>query len=161
MKAKYIIGIIAAVTVAISAYVAGRKSVHQEVVTEVLIDTLTITEVRVDTITRWRTKTAYLPRVDTITLEVRDTVHVQVPIDRYVAEDSLYRVVVTGYEVEWQEVTVYPRTVIEEHYIGCGKAARWGFGMQVGYGATISDNAVKLSPYIGVGISYNFRKSRP
>lgn len=155
MRGKIIFGIFAAIAIALSAFVAGRKSVHQEVVTEVRIDTLTITEVRVDTITRWRTKTAYLPRVDTITREVCDTVMVEVPIDRYVAEDSLYRVVTTGYDVEFEEVSVYPRTVIKERYIECSKAARWGLGVQAGYGATIRGGDIKLSPYIGIGISWN------
>lgn len=161
MRGEIIIGLFAAIAVALSAFVAGRKSVRPETITTIRVDTLTITEVRVDTVTRWRTQTAYLPRVDTVTREVRDTVLVEVPIDRYVAEDSLYRVVATGYEVEFEEVTVYPRTVIKEHYIERSRAARWGIGLQAGYGATISDNAVKLSPYIGVGISYNFSKNRP
>lgn len=155
MRGKIIFGIFAAIVIALSAFVAGRKSVHQEVVTEVRIDTLTITEVRVDTVTRWRTETAYLPRVDTITCEVCDTVVVEVPIDRYVAEDSLYRVVATGYDVEFEEVSVYPRTIIKEHYIECSKAARWGLGVQAGYGATINGGNLKLSPYIGIGISWN------
>ncbi len=155
MRGKIIIGIIAAIAIALSAFIAGRKSVHQEVITEVRIDTLTITEVRVDTITRWRTKTAYLPQIDTVTMQVCDTVVVQVPIDRYVAEDSLYRVVATGYGVEFEEISIYPRTIIRDHYIECSKAARWGLGVQAGYGATINQGAVKLSPYIGIGVSYN------
>ena len=155
MRGKIILGIFAAIAIALSAFVAGRKSVRPETITTIRVDTLTITEVRVDTITRWRTKTAYLPRVDTITREVSDTVVVQVPIDRYVAEDSLYRVVATWYDVEFEEVSVYPRTVIKEHYIECSKAARWGLGVQAGYGATINGGNIKLSPYIGIGISWN------
>lgn len=155
MRGKIIIGLFAAIAIALSAFVAGRKSVRPGTITTIRVDTLTITEVRVDTITRWRTKTAYLPRVDTITLEVRDTVLVEVPICRYVAEDSLYRVVATGYEVEFEEVSVYPRTIIKEHYIEGCKASRWGLGVQAGYGAAVSGGVVKLSPYVGVGISYN------
>jgi hypothetical protein len=35
------------------------------------------------------------------------------------------------------------------------KPTHWGIGVQAGYGATLSNNTVKLAPYIGVGISYN------
>lgn len=156
LKFKSFPFVFAAIVAAALSFFAGRKSVRPETITTVRIDTLTITKVRVDTITRWRTKTAYLPMVDTITLEVRDTVLVEVPIDRYVAEDSLYRVVATGYGVEFEEVSVYPRTIIKEHYIEGGKASRWGLGVQAGYGATISGGTVKLSPYLGIGMSYNF-----
>ena len=34
---------------------------------------------------------------------------------------------------------------------------RWGFGVTAGYGAAIgADRSVTLSPFVGVGISYNF-----
>ena len=155
MRGKIIIGLFAAIAIVLSAFVAGRKSVRPETITTIRVDTLTITEVRVDTVTRWRTQTAYLPRVDTVTREVRDTVLVEVPIGRYVAEDSLYRVVATGYEVEFEEVTVFPRTITKEHYIEGGQPSRWGLGVQAGYGAAVNGGAVKLSPYVGVGVSYN------
>ena len=32
----------------------------------------------------------------------------------------------------------------------------WGLGVQLGFGAVYFDKAVRLSPYIGAGISYNF-----
>ncbi len=153
---KALIWILAGIGIALAAFIAGRRSVQPPKPSVTIItDTVTITEVRVDTVTRWKTKTAYLPRVDTVTLEVRDTVQVEVPISRYVAADTLYHVVATGYEVEFEEISIYPRTVIKEHYIECGKAVRWGLGVQAGYGAAISGSTVRLSPYIGIGISWN------
>lgn len=133
---------------------------------EVRIDTVTVTEVRTDTIEKVRTITANLPAVpdadepvDTIDpywQPPADTVAVQIPISRYVAQkDSLYRVVAEGYAVDFKEITVYPKTVTVTNTIEVAKPTRWGIGVQAGYGATLHNNTVKLAPYIGVGISYN------
>jgi hypothetical protein len=133
---------------------------------EVRVDTVTITQVRVDTVEKVRTITAYLPVVpdddepmDTIDNPYDnppDSAAVEIPISRYVAEqDSLYRVVAEGYAVDFKEITVYPKTVTICHQLEVPKPTHWGIGVQAGYGATLSNNTVKLAPYIGVGISYN------
>jgi len=132
---------------------------------QIIVDTVTITEVRIDTVERIRTVTAWLPAadpddepMDTIDAPcpIQDSVAVQIPISRYVAqEDSLYRVVAEGYAVEFREITVYPKTITEQRYIEVPRRTRWGIGIQAGYGATITDRNVKLAPYIGVGLSYN------
>lgn len=128
------------------------------------IDTVTITEIRIDTVERVRTVTAYLPIVedeaepmDTIDYPYTpDSVAVQIPISRYVAEqDSLYRVVAEGYAVDFKEITVYPKTVTITTTVETRKPTHWGIGIQAGYGATLQDRTVRLSPYVGVGISYN------
>lgn len=131
---------------------------------EVRIDTVTVTEVRIDTVEKVRTITAYLPVVpdadepmDTIDCPFTpDSVAVEIPISRYVAEqDSLYRVVAEGYAVDFKEITVYPQTVTICHQLEVPKPTHWGIGIQAGYGATLNHNTVQHSPYIGVGISYN------
>lgn len=131
---------------------------------EVRIDTVTVTEVRIDTVEKVRTITAYLPVVpdadepmDTIDYPFTpDSVAVEIPILRYVAEqDSLYRVVAEGYAVDFKEITVYPMTVTITNTVEVRKPTHWGIGIQAGYGATLNHNTVQLSPYIGVGISYN------
>lgn len=131
---------------------------------EVRIDTVTITQVRIDTVEKVRTITAYLPVVpdddepmDTIDYPFTpDSVAVEIPISRYVAEqDSLYRVVAEGYAVDFKEITVYPKTVTTTNTVEVRKPTHWGIGIQAGYGATLNHNTVQLSPYIGVGISYN------
>lgn len=131
---------------------------------EVRIDTVTVTEVRIDTVEKVRTITAYLPVVpdddepmDTIDRPFTpDSVAVEIPISRYVAEqDSLYRVVAEGYAVDFKEITVYPKTVTITNTVEVRKPTHWGIGIQAGYGATLNHNTVQLSPYIGVGISYN------
>lgn len=167
-----LIGIVAAFVAAIICFVTGftfgKKSVKLPKPTvEVRVDTVTITEVRVDTIEKVRTITAYLPVVedddepmDTIDYPYdnppEDSVKVEIPISRYVAqEDSLYRVVAEGYAVDFKEITVYPKTVTITNTVEVKKPTHLGIGIQTGYGVTMNQNVVKLSPYIGVGISYN------
>lgn len=130
------------------------------------IDTVTITEIRIDTIERIRTVTAYLPVVepdepmDTIDYPYDnppvDSVAVEIPISRYVAErDSLYRVVAEGYAVDFKEITVYPKTITITNTVEVKKPTHWGIGVHAGYGATLQGKEVRLSPYVGVGVSYN------
>lgn len=151
-------------------YKMGRGSVRIPEPTIVeRIDTVTVIEIKVDTIETVRTVTKYLPvampepedtnePMDTIDygLEPIDSVKVEVPISRYVAQqDSLYRVVAEGYEVEFKEITVYPKTLTITNTVEIKKPSHWGLGIQAGYGATLIDKTIKLSPYIGAGISYN------
>lgn len=132
------------------------------------IDTVLLTEIRVDTITRIKTITEYLPVVDDVSDEpmdtidyifdnpVRDSVKVEIPINRYVAQkDSVYKVVAEGYAVDFKEITVYQKTKTITNTIEIKKPTRWGLGIHAGYGATLNNNTVKLSPYVGVGVSYN------
>lgn len=162
------LALIAAFVYGVTAFVVGfnfgkmkRPQPTEPTIVE-KIDTVTVTEVRIDTIERVRTVTAYLPVVepddepmDTIDF-TPDSVHVEIPISRYVAQkDSLYRVVASGYAVNFDEITVYPKTITITNTIETKKPTRWGVGIQAGYGATLQDKTVRLAPYIGVGISYN------
>ena len=120
------------------------------------IDTVTVTEVRIDTIYKVREKVSYLERVDTLTNTIIDTVAVVVPLSKYVAEqDSLYRVEATGYDVTFDSITVYPKTVTITNTVETKKPTRLGIGLQAGYGVTVDGRVVKMSPYVGVGLSYN------
>lgn len=150
-------GLIAGALCGIGGWMLGKHSVKlpEPVIVE-KIDTVTITEVRIDTVYRVREKVSWLERVDTVTNTVIDTVAVVVPLSKYVAQqDSLYRVEATGYDVTFDQITVYPKTITEEHWVETVKASTWGIGIQAGYGATLHDNTVRLAPYVGVGISWN------
>ena len=148
----------------------GQEQQADTTSVETQLDTTTTQRPKVDTVTLVKWKTKYLPLppadpedepMDTIDNPYDnppDSAAVEIPISRYVAEqDSLYRVVATGYDVDFEEITVYPRTttITLTRTVGVPKANRWGIGVQAGYGATLQDNTVKLAPYIGVGISYN------
>lgn len=155
----------------IAGWSIGRKSVkNPEPVIIEKIDTIKITDPPAQA--EWvKTKITRLPAVnipklvviddhdidsEPIDSEPIDSVSVEVPIYRYTAhKDSLYHIEATGYDVEFESIEVYPKTITEERYIETVMPMRWGIGIQAGYGATICDKSVKLAPYVGVGISYN------
>ena len=150
-------------------YSRAMEGLHpaDTVTTSTSIDTLSDRDPVPDTVWIERVKVVRLPAKpanrDTVWLaeednEPMDTLDVEVPISRYVAHrDSLYHVEATGYDVEFRQITVYPKTVTIERTVTVEKlrTTHWGIGIQAGYGATLQDNAVRLSPYVGVGISYN------
>lgn len=80
-----------------------------------------------------------------------DSVEVQIPVTRKIYEDSTYRAVISGYRINLEEMTVYPRReiVIVNNR---PKPKRWSVGIQAGYGITPSAG---LHPYLGVGLTYN------
>ena len=142
------------IIVLVAAFVFGRYTAGPDVVTvtedRVVYDTIVRTDVRVDTVTRERVVCRYLPIVRHDTVILRDTVKVAVPIYHYVKRDSLYYIEAEGYDVRFNRIEVYPRTVYHTRTIN-HRPSRWGVGVQVGVGAT--DNG--LSPYVGVGVQYH------
>ena len=97
---------------------------------------------------------------DTIRVHTSDTVRivgdstVEITREARVYEDSTYRAVVSGYHPSLDTIAVYPRHSVVTLYsnnVVQGQKKRWGLGVQAGYGVT-GDG---LSPFIGVGISYN------
>lgn len=97
--------------------------------------------------------------VDTVIVAVSDTVKilgdtaVAFPFEERVYIDSTYKAVVSGFRPSLDSISVYPRTSIITIYNNEveGQKKRWGLGVQAGYG--VSGDG--LTPYIGVGISYN------
>ena len=79
---------------------------------------------------------------------------VYVTIDqKHFHKDSLYDAWVSGYEVQLDSIKVYQRTEKLTNFVNNkSKDKRWGIGVHAGYGASKDG----LSPYVGVGISYNF-----
>ena len=96
------------------------------------------------------------------TLNGSDSVRVEMPIERRVyEEDSLYRAVVSGPRIGkagpsldslmiFAKTTTITVTNTVPEYIPAPRR-RWGFGITAGAGATRNG----LTPYIGVGVSYN------
>lgn len=100
----------------------------------------------------------YLIRTDTVKLAVHDTtlrvdsVLVDVPIERRIyEEDSLYRAVVSGYRPSLDSLLVYRTTTEITKFVPVPVKKRWGVGIQAGYGFSQKG----ISPYVGIGISYN------
>lgn len=143
----YIVGLVVAFFV--GHYLATPEVVEVE---RVEYDTIVQREVVADTIERVKVVYRNLPSVEVVrndTIVVRDTVRVAVPISRYTFADSLYKCEVEGYEVSLKRMEVYPKTVYRTQVVT--KPSRWGIGVQVGYGMSREG----VSPYIGVGVSYN------
>lgn len=141
------------VVLLIATFFLGRHThkVEPIEVERVVYDTIVNEKVKVDTMWRTRVEKVYLTEVRKDTITLRDTVLVEVPIYTYIAKDSLYRVEVEGFNVNFKRIDVYPRTVYRTQEKVVKTSDKWGVGVQVGYGASKQG----LSPYIGIGVSYN------
>lgn len=138
-----------------SAFYMGRNSIKPAIVekTRVVYDTITRTTIVHDTM--WRDRLVYrdLPVVvkDVDTVRITDTVTVAVPIYNYRFKDDLYDITAEGYDVKLNSVTVYPKTEYKYRTHTVEIRRRWGLGVQAGYGFSKDG----LSPFIGIGVSYN------
>lgn len=139
------------------SFIAGMRcqSRNKKVETVVRIDTIIRENVVFDTVYIKEQVPVYLPKYDTITstILVHDTVLVTVPISQYTKRDSLYFVQVSGFDVRFDKIEIYPKTIIRTEFLK--NKSRWGFGLQVGYGVSLSGCNIRASPYVGVGINYN------
>jgi hypothetical protein len=126
-------------------------------------DTVTVTHT--DTITR--EKPVYYARTvtDTLRLVVRDTVRQQDTLYLAVAReqrayrDTSYEAWVSGVQPSLDSIRIYApvRCVTVTERVPVKVRSRWGLGVSAGYGASMApDKTVVLSPFIGIGVSYNF-----
>lgn len=156
---RTLITIVAALALMAAAFFIGRWTKPDEHWEQLIPSVPVVT-------TQWRTqriegprpitervvRKEYIPVRDTMT--VHDTLYVV--LDRLQKEygDSLYTAWVSGIEPALDSIHLH----IPEKTVTITlreKPKRWGLAIQGGYGATLQDNVVRLSPYIGVGISYN------
>lgn len=101
------------------------------------------------------TRDTILARVrDTIT--IRDTAYMALPRETKIYQDSTYRAEVSGYRPSLDRIEVFQTTrVITSESVAIPKTKHWGIGVQVGAGMTL-EKRPQLTPYVGVGVSYNF-----
>ena len=134
----------------------GRKTAKNP--TELIVVWDTTELVIYDTIVRERPiyHTSYV--YDTITTHFttveRDTIEVEVPMERKVyEEDSLYRAVISGWRPSLDSLVIWPKTttITITKEVERKESARWGIGLQAGMGASRTG----LTPYVGVGVQYN------
>lgn len=81
---------------------------------------------------------------------IQDSVKVAIPISSKVYEESTYTAYVSGYRASLDSIFVYPRREVIT-ITNKAKPKRWGLGIHAGYGVGKDG----LSPYIGIGLSYN------
>ena len=96
-----------------------------------------------------------VPVIDT--LRIQDTIYVYLEREQIQWQDSLCKVYASG---------VMPHVDSVQHYV-CDKIVtidtkvpvkvktHWGLGVNTGYGVGLSGKQVYMTPYVGIGISYN------
>lgn len=130
-------------------------------------DTLIIRDTIIirDTVTIKQPKPATSEKRDSMlapvgdTVVIHDTTYLVLPRETKTYGDERYTAVVSGYNPSLDRLEIYlENQVVTKVAIPQATAAppkRWGLGVQVGAGATLQGQTVRVSPYVGVGISYN------
>ena len=129
------------------------EPIKEKVDTLLIFDTITLTKpVFVEKI---QLDSVYMPVTDT--LWKHDTLYVYLEREQIQWQDSLCRVYASGINPQVDSVTHFVQETIvnREISIPVKVKSRWGLGIQVGYGAGVNGKQVYLTPYVGVGISYN------
>lgn len=94
--------------------------------------------------------TEKLQVVDTTRIVVKDSVEVIIPITQKVYQDSSYTAFISGYKPSLDSIFInQPKEVIT--ITKYSKPKKFSLSVQAGYGASKEG----LSPYVGVGLSYN------
>ena len=101
--------------------------------------------------------TLLLPVPVTDTLMLHDTVFVHLPIEQRQYSDPRYTAWVSGYRPQLDSILIYQRTeYITKEINPHKKPKRWGIGLQAGYGVALHDGQIRPTPFIGVGLNWNF-----
>lgn len=115
--------------------------------TLVIRDTIKVTEAI--SVTKRVVDTILYPVKDT--LWMRDTLYVSLEREQIRWEDSLSVVYASGVNPQVDSVIHFTQKQIITKEIPVIKKTRWGLGIQAGVGAGEGG----LTPYVGVGVSYN------
>lgn len=141
--------------VAVSAFLFGRitgRNGREGTITE-RVDTLVIRDTVVSKepiyVTRRIVDSVLVPVTDT--MRVTDTLYVILEREQVMWEDSLARVYASGIRPQVDSVIHFREQVVITREIPVKVASRWGIGFQAGVGA----GKAGLTPYVGVGVSYN------
>ena len=136
-------------------FVAGRKTAKnggEGTITEG-VDTLVIRDTIVSYKPKYITKrvvdTTFVPVPEYI--ERNDTIFAVMEREQVVWEDSLARVYASGINPQVDSVMHYRTEKVITHIIPVEVSRRWGVGIQGGVGFGKDG----LTPYVGVGVSYN------
>ena len=151
-------------------YDRGKRSAKKSV--EVVVRDTTI----IDTVFREVPKVIASRVVDTMVVHVpvyqrdtiilRDSVDVVLPVEQKEYGDETYHAWVSGFRPRLDSILVFRSVEVRTVESVRTRRARWGLGVQAGYGAYAAGSGVHLAPYVGVGVSYNilswdFGKDRP
>lgn len=154
---KYILLGMGIVVAIIIGFLVGRRcprngageTLTPRVDTLIVRDTIKVTEPI--SVTKWVVDSVPYPVTDTI--RMRDTLWVFLEREQVRWEDSLAVVYASGIDPQVDSVIHHTRDLIitKEIPVIQVKKTRWGIGIQAGVGA----GKEGLTPYLGVGVSYN------
>lgn len=147
-----LLGIGIAVAILVSFWL-GQKCPNVQISKENgQVDTLvirdTIVIVKPISVTRTVIDTVFVPVIDTIRL--RDTLFLKQEKERVIWKDSLSEVYASGIMASIDSVKHFQQIRVIKETVKL-KDKKWGVGVQFGYGASKEG----LSPYVGIGISWN------
>lgn len=125
----------------------GGETPTPKVDTLVIRDTIKVTE----PISVTKRVVDSIPYPVTDTLRMRDTLYVILEREQIRWEDSLSVVYASGVMPQVDSVIHHTENLITTKEIPVIKKTRWGFGVQAGVVAGKGG----LTPYVGVGVSYN------
>lgn len=125
----------------------GGETPTPKVDTLVIRDTFKVTEA----ISVTKRVVDSIPYPVTDTLRLRDTLYVYLEREQIRWEDSLAVVYASGVMPQVDSVIHHTEQVVITKEIPVIKKTRWGVGVQAGVGAGKGG----LTPYVGVGVSYN------
>ena len=125
----------------------GGETPTPKVDTLVIRDTIKVTE----PISVTKRVVDSIPYPVTDTLRLRDTLYVILEREQIRWEDSLAVVYASGVMPQVDSVIHHTESLIITKEIPVIKKTRWGLGVQAGVGAGKGG----LTPYVGVGVSYN------
>lgn len=145
----------------VSAFFIGRATDPAAPVEPLSRDTVIVT--RTDTIVRERPVYYATTVVDTVlvavtdTVRLRDTLYMEIEREQKAYRDTMYEAWVSGVRPALDSIRIYApvQTITVTERVPVTRRTHWGIGVSAGYGATLQDKTVRLSPYIGIGISYN------
>lgn len=125
---------------------------------EIVIKTDTIKIVKIDTVTIIKPKPIYSKVVDTIFVKCTDTVnhYVSIPIEQKTFQGTQYKAYISGFKPQLDSINIFNKTEYiyvnkEVEKLVYQRKKNFGIGVQAGYGIC----GDKLSPYFGIGVSYN------
>lgn len=162
-KAFYVILVLLLVSVAgnVWQYDVKKQKQADEATTTIQVDTVrySVATYTYDTLLRHEVVTLPVVRkADTThtkvvlhdTVQMHDSIDVEIPITQRRYDGDTYRAWVSGFRPNLDSIEVYNTTTTIKQ--PAPKRKRWGLGVQAGYG--YGKNG--MQPYVGVGVSYNF-----
>ena len=123
------------------------------------VDTLfvydTITLSKPVFVERVKLDSVLVPVIDT--LRIQDTMYVYLEREQIQWQDSLCKVYASGVMPHVDSVQHYvcDKIVTIETKVPVKVKTHWGLGVNTGYGVGLSGKQVYMTPYVGIGISYN------